>query len=225
MLNTLYRFSVPQAVPLEGGATVDEIATATGLGEEVLSRIIKYACSHHIFREVSQGSSSSSSCPSNASHHRQRIVHTASSRAFLEHRPLQDSLAVCLDERFQRMPLMVPVRKSPGSTTTNKHLSQNGSDESSTSYTTETAFQAAFHTNDDFLAHLRDPANSQVNSAMNGFLSYVLGATNMGARNHDVDMLAGPAFDWDALGDAVVADVGLQIPMIDLPVDMCDPPG
>ncbi|RYP54800.1 hypothetical protein DL768_000528 [Monosporascus sp. mg162] len=72
----------------------------------------------------------------------------------------------------------------------------------------ETAFNIAFDTGDDFLAFMRSRENCGELRAMHGFLGFVMSGTNMGARNHDMDMLAGETVDWEALGEGLVVDMG-----------------
>ncbi|EED12082.1 O-methyltransferase, putative [Talaromyces stipitatus ATCC 10500] len=197
MLSTLHHFAIPQAVPLEGGATMAEIAAKTGLEEDMVSRIIKYACSYRIFREIAAPDGN-------------LVLHTAASRAFVLHDGLRNSLDICLDERFRDMASMLLINRSPREQTEKQSEEKLGVDDGDSrgSNSGLAAFNRAFQTDEKYHAYMRNPEHRSVLLAMNGFLDYVMGATNMGGRNHDMDMLANGAIDWDSLGEALVVDVG-----------------
>lgn len=124
------------------------------------------------------------------------VLHTPPSRALVKHRAVRDSLKICLDERFLSTAGLVD----------HAMLKFGSIDEP-----TETAFNIAFNTSHDHLSFMRNPDNSEELSAMHGFLGFVMGGTNMGARNHDMDTLAGDTIDWEALGDGLVVDVSIHI--------------
>ncbi|KAK0609952.1 O-methyltransferase-domain-containing protein [Bombardia bombarda] len=214
MLKTLHRFSIPQAVPLEGGATIAEISRQSGLDEDILSRIIKYACSYRIFYEEAGDTGAVI------------IRHTAASHALLRHRGLRDTLSVCLDERFltaSSMAISPPLQRQPGHSgcilqvgmtelsmiedTTNLYTIEGGSSDRNNSLYLS-AFNRAFQSDDNYLDYLHRPENSSLRSAVGGFLGYVMASTNMGVRDHNMDMLASGAVDWESMGEALVVDVG-----------------
>ncbi|KAI5849925.1 O-methyltransferase-domain-containing protein [Tricharina praecox] len=85
-LRALNSFCVADAVPLtDEGASYAEIAAATGVDEEVITRIVRHATTMRIFDEF---------CPG-------RVRHTASSRAMKENQLLKEAMKPCLEEGFQ----------------------------------------------------------------------------------------------------------------------------
>ncbi|RYP75942.1 hypothetical protein DL770_007322 [Monosporascus sp. CRB-9-2] len=87
-------------------------------------------------------------------------------------------------------------------------LDDYGDEQRTTHEPRATAFNIAFDTGDDFLAFMRNRENCEELKAMHGLLGFVMSGTNMGARNHDMDMLAGDTMDWKALGGGLVVDMG-----------------
>ncbi|CAJ2511701.1 Uu.00g073260.m01.CDS01 [Anthostomella pinea] len=54
-LGTLLEFNTPALVPLDGTATVAELAAKSGLLEDKLTRFLRYAATNFIFREPEPG--------------------------------------------------------------------------------------------------------------------------------------------------------------------------
>ncbi|KPM36797.1 hypothetical protein AK830_g9769 [Neonectria ditissima] len=177
-LRTLQRFRIPEAVPLSEEISLKSVAETIRHNEEFVTRIIKLASSYHIF-SVSQSTG--------------MVSHTPASRALLQNQGVRDSLAICLDQGFLDTAGLVDYAL----------LKYNCSDEPK-----QTAFNLAFGTDDDYLTFIWDPANKKYLNSMHGFLGFVMGGVNMGARNHDKNMLASDRFDWEALGDGLVVDMG-----------------
>ena len=54
-LHAIYHFKIPAHVPLDGTIAFSDLATATGLDEDRLTRILRYAMLNHIFTEPTPG--------------------------------------------------------------------------------------------------------------------------------------------------------------------------
>lgn len=120
------------------------------------------------------------------------ISHTPGSKALLQNQGVRDSLAICLDQGFLDTASLVDYA----------FLKNKCIDEPK-----QTAFNIAFGTNDDYLTFIWDPPNRNYLEAMHGMLGFLMGGVNMGARNHDKDLLARNQIDWEAIGDGLVVDV------------------
>lgn len=179
-LRTLQKFGIPQAVPLGGEISFEDVAGNIGQDKEFVSRIIKLASSYHIF---------------STSESTQMVSHTPASQALFQNQGVRDSLAICLDQGFLDTAGLVDSAL----------LKHNCVDEPK-----KTAFNLAFNTNDDYLTFIWDPANRKYLGAMHGFLGFVMEGANMGARNHDKNLLAGDRIDWEALGHGLVVDVSAR---------------
>ena len=69
-LGILIDFDVPSLVPFEGTISIKELASKTGLSEDKVTRIIRYAATNFIFQEPSPG----------------QVAHTATSAALARDR-------------------------------------------------------------------------------------------------------------------------------------------
>lgn len=177
MLRALQKYSVPSAVHLEHPTSFEDIASETNLDEEFISRIIKLAAANHIF-SVDEASG--------------LVSHTTLSRAMMQHEAVRDSLRICLDERFLATAGLVDYAMTKFG-----HIDE----------PLETAFQLAFDTQQDYLTFIRAEENEPELDSMHGFLGFVMNGSKMGARLHDMDLLASNVVDWEALGEGLVIDV------------------
>lgn len=177
MLRVLQKYSVPSAVHLEYPTSFEDIASQTNLDEEFVSRIIKLAAANHIF-SVDEAAG--------------LVSHTASSRAMIQHKAVRDSLRICLDERFLATAGLVDYAMAKFGHIDEPH---------------ETAFQLAFDTQQDYLTFIRAEENESELGSMHEFLGFVMNGSKMGARLHNMDLLASNVIDWEALGKGLVIDV------------------
>ncbi|KAI0188447.1 S-adenosyl-L-methionine-dependent methyltransferase [Xylaria flabelliformis] len=79
-VGTLLEFNVPELVPLEGTISLSELATKSGLLEDKLTRIVRYATTIFIFHEPKPG----------------HIAHTALSATLARDSKFGDFLRLCL---------------------------------------------------------------------------------------------------------------------------------
>jgi hypothetical protein len=84
-LRAFDRYNIPEAVALEGETSFASIAENTGLDEDFVSRIIRFASTNRIFRETKPG----------------WCIHTAASRAMIENRGMRQFLGVMSDEVYE----------------------------------------------------------------------------------------------------------------------------
>lgn len=80
----MYRYKIPQAVPLEGGTTQAEIAKATGVEEYRVRSIIRHAMTNRMFDQDAAG----------------KIVHTAHSAMMVRDSALWDMIGFTTEEVF-----------------------------------------------------------------------------------------------------------------------------
>jgi hypothetical protein len=81
-MRAINSYNFVQAVPLRGEASFAQIAAATSLSEDFVTRIIRYAATSHIFKEIHPG----------------WVIHTAASRALLEDKLMRSFVALVTDE-------------------------------------------------------------------------------------------------------------------------------
>ncbi|CCX11100.1 O-methyltransferase-domain-containing protein [Pyronema domesticum] len=84
-LRAFDRYNIPEAVALEGETSFASIAEKTGLDEDFVSRIIRFASTNRVFRETRPG----------------WCIHTAASRAMIENRGMRQFLGVMSDEVYE----------------------------------------------------------------------------------------------------------------------------
>jgi hypothetical protein len=84
VLDILSSFQVFEAVPLEGSASYSEIASKTGIPEDMARRIIRHSMTQRIFAETAPGSN--------------QVVHTATSALFLKNPKWHSWVGHNLDE-------------------------------------------------------------------------------------------------------------------------------
>ncbi|XXH01794.1 General amino acid permease [Hypoxylon texense] len=82
-LRVVYHYKLASAVPLDGTASYAEIATASGLKEDLCRRFIRLAMGSHIFTEDSET---------------QRVRHTASSRLLATDQGFSDAVGLEIDD-------------------------------------------------------------------------------------------------------------------------------
>ncbi|KAI1377813.1 O-methyltransferase-domain-containing protein [Hypoxylon crocopeplum] len=82
-LRVVYHYKLANAVPLDGTASYAEIATASGLKEDLCRRFIRLAMGSHIFTEDSET---------------QRVRHTASSRRLATDQGFSDAVGLEIDD-------------------------------------------------------------------------------------------------------------------------------
>jgi hypothetical protein len=87
-----FNFDFFTAFPRDGSIEVGELAPRTGLDEELISRVMRLLCLHHIFKEVSEG----------------RYIHTHGSITLGENEGLNAAAAYQLDEYFQAASHLAP---------------------------------------------------------------------------------------------------------------------
>lgn len=79
----MYHYKLANAVPLDGTASYAEIATASGLKEDLCRRFIRLAMGSHVFTEDSKT---------------QRVRHTASSRRLATDQGFYDAVGLEIDD-------------------------------------------------------------------------------------------------------------------------------
>lgn len=84
VLQVIYRFRLAQAVPLEGGATYEQIAATTGLTEHRVSSILRQAAMNKIFYED----------------HPNHVVHTAISAILVRDPVMRDWVGHFTEEGY-----------------------------------------------------------------------------------------------------------------------------
>ncbi|KAF8242762.1 S-adenosyl-L-methionine-dependent methyltransferase, partial [Wilcoxina mikolae CBS 423.85] len=84
-LSVINHFSIPKAVPVDGEASFAEIAASTGLSEDFVTRIIRYAMTSRIFEEPRPG----------------YVAHTAYSCALLENKLFRGMISHHANEVFE----------------------------------------------------------------------------------------------------------------------------
>lgn len=82
-LRVVYHYKLANAVPLDGTASYAEIATASGLKEDLCRRFIRLAMGSHVFTEDLET---------------QRVRHTASSRRLVTDQGFSDAVGLEIDE-------------------------------------------------------------------------------------------------------------------------------
>lgn len=92
-LQVIYRFKLGQAVPLDGGATYEEVAAETGLTEHRVSSIIRQAAMNKIF------------CEDRPNH----VIHTAMSKLIITDSLMWDYVGHYTEECFPTVTKMAPA--------------------------------------------------------------------------------------------------------------------
>lgn len=84
MQQCIYHFKFLQAIPLQGGASYEEISEKTGLSLPQVKAIVRQSATNRVLRE------------DNPNH----VVHTASSALLLRNRVMMDWFGHCVEEMF-----------------------------------------------------------------------------------------------------------------------------
>ncbi|KAH8686619.1 O-methyltransferase-domain-containing protein [Phaeosphaeriaceae sp. PMI808] len=80
----IYHFKLLQAIPLDGGATYQELSAKVGLSEPQVKAIVRQSATNRVLREDNP----------------QHVVHTASSALLLRNRAMLDWYGHCVEEMF-----------------------------------------------------------------------------------------------------------------------------
>ncbi len=183
VLDVMNQFNFWDAVPLNGSATYAEISSKTGLTESMVRRILRHAMTLHIFTETEPGSGV--------------VIHTSNSIFPVENPKIRSWLGHNLEEIAAACPLLPDVLRKYGETP------EAG----------ESATMQLFRPNSpkdmnvfDFFAI--DGEGTKRGWRMRRF-GDAMGLMSSQRGAESTPLLA--AFDWDALGEATVVDVCVEI--------------
>lgn len=84
-MRALYQYKIPNAFPVAQEATFAEIASKTNCSEKIVGRILRYAITNRIFKEVRKGV----------------VAHTATSKALVEDEKFRDYVGMRCEEMWQ----------------------------------------------------------------------------------------------------------------------------
>ena len=94
-LQAIYRFDIPNKVPIHGDISYEELAKLCQIRESDLRRILRFSMAfHRLFRESRKGF----------------VAHTAASRLLAENPLMRDDLGMWFEDCW---PSMAQVRESP----------------------------------------------------------------------------------------------------------------
>lgn len=180
VLNLLNEFNFWDAVPLDGSATCAEIAAKVDLPESMTRRILRHAMTQHIFDEKVPGSG--------------RVKHTVNSAFAVRHPLVRAWLGHNLEEVAASEPLLPQVLRTVGEP-------EEAADSPLMQMLDPTAPK---HRNFfDFAA--MDGEGDRKGWRMARFAACMAHMSASGGASFEPLMAA---YDWDALGEATVVDIG-----------------
>ncbi|KAI5857804.1 O-methyltransferase-domain-containing protein [Tricharina praecox] len=178
VLRAITTYNLAEAVPLHGEASFAQIAAASNLHEDFVTRIIRYATTSHIFKESRPG----------------WVIHTAASRAILEDHLLRSFLAINADEGLSAAAKINEANDKYGHTGSRY----------------ETAFCVANGLEgEDMFGFMERPDQQWRKKRFAECMQYrAKNEESTSAVNKECDPLLNGSFDWDAIGEGLVVDIG-----------------